>query len=166
MRLNYDYCCLDESGMLRYMPMILKDGDSYRVNPPREVYAAHGGYFKTATPPEPVDGKAWIENEPKDWAWNDEAMTVAVTYHAEDVPESEPLPKRYNKYDLGLAIEEAGLLDAFLQLFEANAKLKFHWNNAEEFEESDANFEAFKAAMVEAFDEDKVAAILAKAEVR
>lgn len=166
MRLNYDYCRLDDNGILRYMPMILKDGDSYRVNPPREVYAAHGGYFKTDAMPEPVEGKMWVENEPKDWVWDADAMTVAVTYHAEDVPEPEPIPKRYNKYNLGIAIEEAGLIDAFLQLFEANAKLKFHWNNAEEFEEGDANFEAFKAAMITAFDEDTVAEILAKAEVR
>ena len=166
MRLNYDYCYLDDNGILRYMPMILKDGDFYRVNPPPEIYAAHGGYKRRAIKSEPVEGVVLVENDPKDWMWDKDAMIVEVTYHEEVVPEPEPIPKRYNKYELGLAIEEAGLLDAFLQLFEANAKLKFHWNNAEEFEEGDENFEAFKAAMVKAFNKEIVAEILAKAEVR
>lgn len=164
MRMNYDYCYLDEDGMLRYMPMIIKDGGSYRVNPPPDVYAAHGGYKRRAIKHEHLDGVVWVENDPKDWAWDKDLMIVEVTYHAEDVPEPEPTPKRYNKYNLGVAIEDAGLLDAFLALFEANAKLKFHWNNADEFEEGDANFEAFKSAMIAAFGDETVTDILAKAE--
>lgn len=119
MRLNYDYCYLDDSGMLRYMPMILKDGDSYRVNPPPEVYAAHGGYLKTDTKPEPIEGKAWIENDAKEWSWDDAAMAVAVTYHAEDVPEPEPIPRKWTPLTLKRGAEAKGWWNTFKQILEA-----------------------------------------------
>lgn len=165
MRQNYDYCYLDENGILRYMPMILKVGNSYRVNPPPEVYAAHGGYKRRAIKHEPVEGVVCVENEPKDWTWDKDAMIVTVTYHEEAAPEPAPIPKRYNKNALADAIVDAGKFAELNVLFSKNPVLLFRWNSALEFVEDDKNFIQFRALLVAEFGEETVAAILAKAEV-
>ena len=164
MKMNYDYCRLDENAMLRYAPSIIKDGTGYHANPPQEVYAANWWYRKTAVPPEAVEGRYWAENEPKDWAWDKDAMTVTVTYHEEVVPAPEPIPKRYNKNALADAIVEAGKFAELNALFEKNPVLIFRWNSALEFVEDDKNFVQFRAMLVAEFGEETVTAILAKAE--
>lgn len=159
MRLNYNYCYLDENGIFRYMPMILKDGESYRVNPPPDVYAAHGGYKKTATPPEHVEGKVWIENEPKDWAWNMEAMTVAVTYHAEDVPEPEPMPRRWSRLSVIRGCKAAGLWAEFKAMLEA-VDMFDELMGADYLAEDDDNFVAMMDAARKRFGADAVDALI------
>lgn len=164
MKLNYDYCKLDENAMLRYAPSIIKDDSGYHANPPQELYAANGWYRKTATPPEAAEGRYCVENEPKNWAWDKETMTVAMTYHEEVVPVPEPIPKRYNKNALADAIVEAGKFAELNALFAKNPVLLFRWNSALEFVEDDKSFVQFRAMLVEEFGEETVAAILAKAE--
>ena len=64
-----------------------------------------------------------------------------------------------------MAIQDAGLLDALLQFFASNPAAKFHWDNAQEFEEKDENFVEICNQFADSFGEDAVSAILAKAEV-
>lgn len=161
MRMNYDYCYLDESGMLRYMPMILKDGDSYRVNPPPEVYAAHGGYKRRAIKHEPVEGVVWVENEPKDWAWDSDAMIVTVTYHEESAPEPAPIVRKWTPLTLKRGAEAKGWWGAFKGILEAA-------NGYEDFlmcqfvAEDDAMFSPIYGALCDAFGDDAVREYLAE----
>lgn len=159
MRQNYDYCYLDESGMLRYMPMILRDGDSYRVNPPQEVYASHGGYKKTATPPEAVEGSYWAENEPKDWAWDKETMTVRVTYREENIPMSEPMPRRWSRLSVIRGCKAAGLWGEFKAMLESEDMFD-ELIGADYLAEDDENFVAMIDAARKRFGEDAVEALI------
>ena len=161
MRMNYDYCYLDDNGSLRYMPMILKDGDSYRVNPPQEVYAAHGGYKKTAAPPEPVEGVYWAENEPKDWVWDDTAMTVAVTYHEGVVPEPEPIVRKWTPLTLKRGAEAKGWWGAFKAKLEANGGYE-DFLMCQYVAEDDAMFPGIYNALCDALGKDEVDAYLAE----
>ena len=77
----------------------------------------------------------------------------------------EPSPKVYNKYRLGMAIQDADLLPALLQFFADNPAAKFHWDNAMDFEEEDKNFKAIVGIFTEKYGADTVAAILKAAEV-
>ena len=165
MKMNFNYCKLDENAMLRYAPSIIKDDTGYHANPPQEVYAANGWYKKTAVQPDAAEGRYWAENEPRDWAWDKETMTVAVTYHEEVVPAPDPMPKRYNKYKLACALKESNLVDAILGFFAANPSAKLMWDTAKEFEETDDNFVEICNRFVDSFGEETVSAILTKAEV-
>lgn len=164
MKMNYNYCKLDENAMLRYAPIALEIGGKMVVNPTADEYAAAGWYKKTATPPDPIEGRVWRENEPSAWVWSSGDMIVEVTYTAEDIPAPEPMSKRYNKYKLACALKDANLVDAILGFFAANPSAKLMWDTAQEFEETDENFVEICNQFVGAFGEETVAAILAKAE--
>ena len=146
-----------EDGNLTYAPNVLAVDGRILISPPDDAFLAAGWYKVTDNPPTPTEG---FYARPTGWAIVDGEIVRQYEQIA-----VEHTPKVYNKYRIGNAIEDAGKLDDFLALFESNAKLKFHWNNADEFAEGDKNFEAFKKAMVDMFGEDAVSAILAKAEV-
>lgn len=149
---------IDETGK-RIIPapsFYQNDDGTTTFSPSEATHNAHGNYLVANNAPETsegytavFDGYALVGN------------VIRTAYRYEPVV---PPPKVYNKYKLGVAIEDEGLLDSFLALFESNAKLKFHWNNADEFEEGDKNFDDFKKVMVASFGDEVVDRILKKAE--
>ena len=155
--MNRRFGKLDEAGNLTYAPNVLAMDGRILISPPDESFLAAGWYKVTDNAPTPTEG---FYARPAGWAIVDGEIVRQYEQIA-----VEPTPKVYNKYLLGNTIEEAGKLDDFLAIFESNAKLKFHWNNADAFAEGDKNFEAFKKAMVDAFGADTVSAILKSAEV-
>ena len=155
--MNREYGKLNGTEIGEYAPDVLVYDGRYHTNPTEAAYNAQGWLKIVDEQPSPEEGYEWTPTR-----YEERDGRIFRVY--ERVPLPPPPPKVYNKYDLGCAIEDAGLLDAFLLLFESNAKLKFHWNNADEFEEGDKNFEAFRKSMVDSFGADAVSAILKAAE--
>ena len=146
-----------EDGNLTYAPNVLAVDGRILISPPDEAFLAAGWYKVTDNAPTPTEGFC---ARPTGWAVNDGEIVRQYEQIA-----VEPTPKVYNKYRLGMAIQEAGLLDALLQFFVSNPAAKFHWDNAREFEEDDENFKTIVGIFNEQFGENNVAEILKAAEV-
>ena len=159
MKMNYDYCKLDENAMLRYAPSIIKDDAGYHANPPQELYASNGWYRKTATPPEAAEGRYWVENEPRDWAWDAETMTVTVTYREVIVPEPEPMPRRWTPLTLKRGAEAKGWWAAFKGILEAAGGYE-DFLMCKFVSEDDAMFSPIYGALCDAFGREYVDAYL------
>lgn len=155
--MNRRFGKLDEAGNLTYAPNVLAVDGRILISPPDESFLAAGWYKVTDNAPTPTEG---FYARPAGWALTDGEIVRQYEQIA-----VEPTPKVYNKYRLGMAIQEAGLLDALLQFFEANPASKFHWDNAKDFVDDDENFKTIVGIFNEQFGEDKVAAILKAAEV-
>ena len=159
MKMNFVFCKTDDGGMLRYAPFALNYNGMVMVNPPAEVYAALGWYAKTATPPDPVEGKVWEEDEPSAWAWDAATMTVRVTYHAEDVPAPEPMPRRWTPLTLKRGAVTRGWWDALKGILE-NANGYEDFLMCQFVAEDDAMFAPIYAVLCDAFGEDAVKSYL------
>ena len=155
--MNRRFGKLDEIGNLTYAPNVLAVDGRILISPPDEAFLAARWYKVTDNAPTPTEG---FYARPAGWAMVDGEIVRQYEQIA-----VEPPPKVYNKYRLGMAIQEAGLLDSLLQFFASNPAAKFHWDNAQEFEENDKNFVEICNQFVDSFGEDAVSAILAKAEV-
>lgn len=155
--MNRRFGKLDEAGNLTYAPNVLAVDGRILISPHDEAFLAAGWYKVTDNAPTPTDG---FYARPAGWALTD----GEIVRQYEEIA-VEHTPKTYNKYRLGMAIQEAGLLDALLQFFAVNPAAKFHWNNAKEFEESDENFVEICNQFVDSFGEDAVSEILKEAEV-
>ena len=146
-----------EDGNLTYAPKVLAVDGRILMSPPDEAFLATGWHKVTDNAPTPTEG---FYARPTGWAMTDGEIVRQYEQIA-----VEPTPKTYNKYRLGMAIQEAGLLDALLQFFAANPAAKFHWDNAQDFAEEDENFKTIVGIFNDQFGADKVAAILKAAEV-
>ena len=146
-----------EDGNLTYAPNVLAVDGRILMSPPDEAFLATGWHKVTDNAPTPTEG---FYARPTGWAMTDGEIVRQYEQIA-----VEPTPKTYNKYRLGMAIQEAGLLDALLQFFAANPAAKFHWDNAQDFAEEDENFKTIVGIFNDQFGADKVAAILKAAEV-
>ena len=146
-----------EAGNLTYAPNVLAVDGRILISPPDEAFIAAGWYKVTDNAPTPTEG---FYARPTGWAMNNGEIVRQYEQIAVD-----PTPKVYNKYRLGMAIQDAGLLDALLQFFAANPAAKFHWDNAKDFAEEDENFKTIVGIFNEQFGENKVAEILKVAEV-
>ena len=155
--MNRRFGKLDEAGNLTYAPNVLAVDGRILISPPDEAFLATGWHKVTDNAPTTTDG---FYARPTGWALTD--GEIVRQYEQVAV---EPTPKVYNKYRLGMAIQDAGLLDSLLQFFEANPASKFHWDNAQDFVDDDENFKTIIGIFNEQFGEDAVSAILAKAEV-
>ena len=155
--MNRRFGKLDEAGNLTYAPNVLAVNGRILISPPDEAFIETGWHKVTDNAPTPTEG---FYARPTGWVMTDGEIVRQYEQIA-----VEPTPKVYNKYRLGIAIQEAGLLDRLLQFFSANPAAKFHWDNAQEFEEKDENFNTIVGIFNEQFGEDAVSAILAKAEV-
>ena len=159
MKMNYDYCKLDENAMLRYAPSIIKDDAGYHANPPQELYASNGWYRKTATPPEAAEGRYWVENEPRDWAWDAETMTVTVTYREVIVTDPEPMPRRWSRLSVIRGCKAAGLWADFKAMLES-VDMFDELIGADYIAEDDENFIAMMEAARQRFGADAVEALV------
>ena len=159
MKMNYDYCRLDENAMLRYAPSIIKDDAGYHANPPQEVYAAHGWYRKTAAPPEPIEGKVWVEKEPSAWVWSAGDMIVEVTYTAEDIPAPETIPRKWTPLTIKRSAEAKGWWAAFKGILEADECYE-DFLMCQFVAEDDAMFSPIYNALCDAFGKEQVDAHL------
>ena len=155
--MNRRFGKLNEAGNITYAPNVLAVGGRILISPPDEAFLAAGWCKVTDNAPTPTEG---FYARPTGWA----LIEGEIVRQYEQIA-VEPTPKVYNKYRLGMAIQEAGLLDALLQFFASNPAAKFHWNNAQEFEENDENFVEICNQFVDSFGEDAVSAILKAAEV-
>ena len=193
--MNYDFGKLDENRMMRYAPDSVRviehhtaqheEYDSYdeEGNPVGEPHmvtdewttervvlhpnaddyrnAKDGPYLPNErTPANPPEGMMVATD---DWDTDGEKNFKVYTY--EPIPDPKPVVKVYNKYRLGLAIEEAGLLPSLLEYFAANPTAQFHWDNANDFESGDDNFDRLVGIFKATYGDEAVDAILAKAEV-
>ena len=159
MKMNYDYCKLDENAMLRYAPSIIKDDAGYHANPPQELYAAAGWYKKTAVQPEPIEGKVWVENEPSAWVWSAGDMIVEVTYTADDIPAPEPMPRRWSRLSVIRGCKAAGLWADFKAMLES-VDMFDELIGADYLAEDDPNFLATMDAARQRFGADAVEALI------
>ena len=155
--MNRRFGKLDEAGNLTYAPNVLAVDGRILISPHDEAFLAAGWYKVTDNAPTPTEG---FYARPTGWAMTDGEIVRQYEQIA-----VEPPPKVYNKYRLGMAIQDAGLLDALLQFFASNPAAKFHWDNAKDFADDDKNFKTIVSQFNTAFGEDVVAAILANAEV-
>ena len=155
--MNRRFGKLDEAGNLTYAPNVLAVNGRILISPPDEAFIATGWHKVTDNAPTPTEG---FYARPTGWVMTDGEIVRQYEQIA-----VEPTPKVYNKYRLGMAIQEAGLLDALLQFFTANPAAKFHWDNAQDFSDEDENFKTIVSQFNTAFGADTVAAILAAAEV-
>ena len=155
--MNRRFGKLDEAGNLTYAPNVLAVDGRILISPPDDAFLAAGWYKVTDNPPTPTEG---FYARPTGW----DMVDGEIVRQYEQIA-VEPTPKVYNKYRLGIAIQEAGLLDSLLQFFAANPAAKFHWDNAHDFAEEDENFKTIVGIFNKQFGADKVVAILAKAEV-
>ena len=146
-----------EDGNLTYAPNVLAVDGRILISPPDDAFLAAGWHKLTDNAPTPTEG---FYARPTGWAMVDGEIVRQYEQIA-----VEPTPKVYNKYRLGMAIQEAGLLDALLQFFTANPAAKFHWDNAQDFVDDDENFRTIVGIFNKQFGTDKVAAILKAAEV-
>ena len=146
-----------EDGNLTYAPNVLAVDGRILISPPDDAFLAAEWYKVTDNPPTPTEG---FYARPTGWALTDGEIVRQYEQIA-----VEHTPKVYNKYRLGMAIQDAGLLDALLQFFASNPAAKFHWDNAKDFVEEDENFKTIVGIFNEQFGADKVAAILKAAEV-
>ena len=155
--MNRRFGKLDEAGNLTHAPNVLAVGGRILISPPDEAFIAAGWYKVTDNAPTPTEG---FYARPTGW----DMVDGEIVRQYEQIA-VEPTPKVYNKYRLGMAIQEAGLLNSLLQFFAANPAAKFNWDNAREFEDDDENFKTIVGIFNEQFGADKVVAILANAEV-
>ena len=146
-----------EDGNLTYAPNVLAVDGRILISPPDEAFLAAGWHKVTDNAPTHTEG---FYARPTGWAIVDGEIVRQYEQIAVEPPQ-----KVYNKYRLGMAIQEAGLLDALLQFFAANPASKFHWDNAKEFVDDDENFRTIVGIFNKQFGADKVAAILKAAEV-
>ena len=155
--MNHRFGKLDEAGNLTYAPNVLAVGGRILISPPDDAFLAAGWYKVTDNAPTPTDG---FYARPTGWSMVDGEIVRQYEQIA-----VEPSPKVYNKYRLGMAIQEAWLLDELLKFFASNPAAKFHWDNAQDFADDDENFRTIVGIFNEQFGEDKVAEILKEAEV-
>ena len=146
-----------EDGNITYAPNVLAVNGRILISPPDEAFLAAGWYKVTDNAPTSTEG---FYARPTGWSMVDGEIVRQYEQIA-----VEPTPKVYNKYRLGLAIQEAGLLDALLQFFASNPAAKFHWDNAKDFADEDENFKTIVGIFNKQFGADKVAEILKAAEV-
>lgn len=144
-------------GRLEFAPNALTLSDCVILNPSEEQYKEYG-YLPVM--PSAANPESGYHVSSVSYDVMNGAIVTNYSYEQDEQPE-----KRYSKYRIGVAVQEAGLLDSLLGFFSENQSYKFHWDNAQDFGERDEIFMQIKAKLADAFGADAVNAILAKSEI-
>ena len=146
-------------------PRVIKMPDgSHVANPTAAQCAAMDppAYPRGASvAPTPPEGKVVVPDgyEVENGAW-------VQQYRFEDAPP--PSAPVYDKYELVMAIERAGLLEDFVTLIRSDPVLELKWNAADYLDFSDGTLQSAIDAIKDSLGvtDEQVEGILAQAEVR